>query len=102
MVISQNPHSFAQPPDASNSLFQELSAAQESSRVKSAKLRECEMQLDIALTESQLVQRKLENALDELLLEKSRREEEEKEHQRLVVEPGPRSEMYLEWVFTLF
>ncbi|XP_076807859.1 uncharacterized protein LOC143451296 isoform X3 [Clavelina lepadiformis] len=65
-------------------LKQQLSAAQESLRKQSSELRECGMQLDISLSESQVAETQLANAQGELLLEKSRREEDEKDHKRKV------------------
>lgn len=43
------------------------------------------MQLDISLSESQIIEAKLANVQNELQLERSRREELEKQHTRLVL-----------------
>ena len=62
--------------------FQELSLAQDTLRKQSNDLRERDMQLDINLSESHLMETQLSNALNEVKLEKSRREEADKEYSR--------------------
>nr|CAB3228441.1 trichohyalin [Phallusia mammillata] len=63
-------------------LKQELSIAQEALRKQSGELRECTMQLDISLSESQMAETHLAKIQEEFRMEKSRRKEEEKEHER--------------------
>nr|XP_002122992.3 protein MLP1 isoform X1 [Ciona intestinalis] len=63
-------------------LKQDLSSSHESLRKQSGELRECGMQLDISLSESQLVETQLVNAQNEIQLLKSGRDEQTKDHKR--------------------